>query len=132
MNVNPNLRAPRKQRKPLEPHFISMRLRELRIARGLSLQQIAAQHPDIPAVVLGSYERGAREATVRRVDYIAQTVYGLRLDLVPIGQTVARSSGDIVADLRAIADQLEQREPHIVEKLSGGRTPATDAAEAVT
>ncbi len=88
-------------------HPLCARLRELRHARGLSLNQFEVEHPAIPAVVLGAYERGDRVPPVSKLEEIYK-FYGYRLDAVPINANHVRLDADMVADLRAIADQMEQ------------------------
>lgn len=92
------------------PHPICVLLRELRQAAGLSLGQIEEKF-GIAAVVLGSYERGDREPPLRKLVHIL-SLYGYRLEAVPVGAQVIRPPADMVSDLRAIADQLERKEAH--------------------
>lgn len=94
-------------RKP--PHPVCVMLRELRHAARLSLAQVEEKY-GINAVVLGSYERGDRLPSVGKVDAILRRVYGYELRAVPVGSKATRLSGDMVTTLRAIADQLEERD----------------------
>lgn len=83
-------------------------LRDLRRAAGFSLAQVEARFC-IPAVVLGAYERGDRLPPLSKLDWILRTAYGYQLQAVPVGAEHVRLPADMVADLRAIADQLEER-----------------------
>lgn len=74
---------------PLVPHPTVVKLRELRTAAGLSLQGMQEEH-FIPAVVIGSYERGDRKPSVNRLDEILH-IFGYELVAVPIGSTVLPS-----------------------------------------
>lgn len=94
-----------RQRTQLPLHRLCGLLRDLRAASGLSLAQFQDRF-GISSVVLGSYERGDRLPPLPKLDAIFG-FYGYRLDAVPIGATATRLPIDIVADLRAIADQLE-------------------------
>lgn len=85
-------------------------LRELRRTAGLSLMDIERQH-GIPAVVVGSYERGDRRPTVEALQRLLD-IYGHQLVAVPRertldGRPTVRTAAQITAVLRAIADQLE-------------------------
>lgn len=91
------------------PHPLCRMLRELRHATRRSLAQIEAAH-GIPAVVLGAYERGDRLPPVTKLDAILRQVYGYELRAVPMGSEATQLPGDTVALLRAIADQLEERD----------------------
>jgi transcriptional regulator with XRE-family HTH domain len=89
-------------------HPICVLLRELRHAAGLSLADIERIH-GLKAVVLGAYERGDRTPPLSKLDWILRTVYGYELKAVPLGTNATRLSGDVVFDLRTIADQLEEK-----------------------
>lgn len=93
---------------PRAPHPLCAFLRELRHASRMSLAQVEDRY-GISAVVLGSYERGDRLPPVAKLDAILRAVYGYELRAVPMGTDYTRSSTDMAADLRAIADQLEER-----------------------
>lgn len=83
---------------------VAARLRAIRRARSLSLNQVEElSSGSIKAVVLGSYERGSRNLTVKRALQIAQ-IYN-----VPINELFSAkrssSSGDIprmMLDIRAL------------------------------
>ena len=90
-----------------EPHPLCAQLRLLRLAAGLSLNEIQRRH-GIPPVVLGSYERGDREPSLRKVDALFG-LYGYQLQAVPIGAHAIRMRSDMVTDLRAIATQLDNQ-----------------------
>lgn len=93
-------------------HPVIAQLRPLRHAAGLSLQQMQDKH-GIIAVVLGSYERGDRQPTVDRIQTVLD-VYGYDLAIVPKAGVTddpalpprTRTTAELVAELRAIADQL--------------------------
>ncbi len=80
-------------------------LRELRLAARLSLAQFEDRF-DIPAVVVGAYERGDRIPPLHKLEAIL-ACYGYRLLAVPKDGSAVRLPIDMIADLRAIADQLE-------------------------
>lgn len=89
-------------------HRICRMLRQLRHAAQLSLTEIEAQW-GISAVVLGAYERGDRIPPLHKLEHILNH-FGYELQAVPCGTKPVRLSGDVVSDLRAIADQIEARE----------------------
>lgn len=92
-----------------EPHPLCVLLRRLRQASGVSLQRMEQLH-GLKAVVLGAYERGDREPPIRKLDE-ALRLYGYQLAAIPIdADDPVQLSGDYVADLRRIADHLEQRD----------------------
>jgi transcriptional regulator with XRE-family HTH domain len=81
---------------------IRLRLRELRNARGLSLTGASARS-GIPAVVIGSYERGDRTPTAGRLQKLL-AIYGYALAVVAAGESVHPTYAD---ELRALADRIE-------------------------
>ncbi len=87
-------------------------MRDLRHATGRSLHQVEVKH-GINAVVLGSYERGDRNATLNRAEEILNA-YGYTLKAVPIDEHAVRLPHDIVTELRLIADQIERRETNSI------------------
>jgi transcriptional regulator with XRE-family HTH domain len=88
------------------PHPLCALLRQLRQEAKLSLTEVQQRY-GISAIVLGSYERGDREPPLRKME-AALGMYGYRLLAVPIhGAPAVRLSTDMAAELRAIADQLE-------------------------
>jgi len=89
-----------------KPHPLCALLRQLRTAAGLSLAQVEQEY-GISAVVLGAYERGDRIPPLPKLERVL-TCFGYRLDAVPIDSTAIRLKPDVVADLRAIANQLER------------------------
>lgn len=88
------------------PHPICKQIRELRRAAGLSLTE-AANRTGVPAIVLGSYERGDRKPPLTKVDEILAG-YGYVLAAVPNGFDAVRLRADMASELRAIASQLEK------------------------
>lgn len=92
-------------RKGREPHALCTLARQLRKTAGLSLNRVEERY-GIPAVVIGAYERGDREPPLRKLESIL-AIYGYQITAVPIGSEAVRLTGDMVSDLRAIADQLE-------------------------
>jgi transcriptional regulator with XRE-family HTH domain len=72
-------------------HHICELLRALRTAAGLSLHQIEAKH-GIKAVVIGSWERGDRQPTLRQVDE-ALGFYGYELRAVPRSESTLGNAG---------------------------------------
>lgn len=105
------------------PHPLCAFLRELRIEAKLSLSEVESRF-GISAIVLGSYERGDREPPLRKIE-AALKMYGYRLIAVPISGEVpaVRLSGDMAAELRAIADQLENTS-HAMQDVSELIAPA--------
>lgn len=83
---------------------VGRRLRKIRSSRGLSLSEVESlSEGRLKAVVLGSYERGARALTVKRAIEIAQ------LYQIPISQLFADQTpleiinpGRTIVDLRTI------------------------------
>ncbi len=100
--------AAQQQRVVPEPHPLCVMVRNLRKAAGLSLAQFEAR-TGIPAVVVGAYERGDRVPPLSKLDAVLRS-FGYRLAAIPIDAEAVRLPEDIVAELRAIADQLEARD----------------------
>lgn len=113
---------PAKRRSPVrrgpndrqELHPIYVRLRQLRNARGWSLAQLERRHPDWNQIVVGSYERGDRRATVEVVDRLLQ-VYGCKLAVIPVDPTERELTLDertdlALAQLQHCLDQIRQIE----------------------
>lgn len=83
---------------------VSAKLRAIRVSKSLSLNDVEKlSNGKLKAVVLGSYERGARTLSVKRAISIAE------LYQVPVAQLFSEekpieiiSTGKIVIDLRAI------------------------------
>lgn len=88
-----------------EPHPLCAMIRNLRQAGGLSLKQFELK-TGLPAVVIGAYERGDRIPPLSKLEQIYEA-FGYRLVAVPASTEAVRLPTDIVADLRAIANQLE-------------------------
>lgn len=82
---------------PLRP-----RLRELRTLHRLSLEG-AARKSGMPAVVIGSYERGNRRPTPDALRKLL-AIYGYELAFVPVGTVVQPG---VAEALRTLADQVE-------------------------
>jgi transcriptional regulator with XRE-family HTH domain len=93
------------QRAHSPPHPICVLLRQLRRAANLTLTDFENKH-GIPSVVVGAYERGDRLPPLPKLDALL-ACYGYALTAVPTGSNAVRLPGDIVSDLRAIANQLE-------------------------
>jgi transcriptional regulator with XRE-family HTH domain len=89
------------------PHPLCVLVRQLRRASGMSLTRFE-ERTGIPAVVVGAYERGDRVPPLSKLDVIFGA-FGYRLTALPVDSQSTRLSHDVVADLRAIADQLEAR-----------------------
>lgn len=88
-------------------HPVCVKLRELRKAANLSLTELQDRH-GINAVLVGSYERGDRVPPLPKLDKLL-AAYGYQLSVEPIeGAAQVKLPGDIVAELRAIADQVER------------------------
>jgi transcriptional regulator with XRE-family HTH domain len=88
-----------------KPHPLCVLLRQLRQAAGLSLTQFQDRF-DIPAVVVGAYERGDRVPPLLKLDAIFHC-FGYRLVAHPIDDKAVQRVPDMIEGLRAIADQLE-------------------------
>ena len=88
----------------ISAHDVSAKLRSIRLSRSLSLSDVEAlSNGTLKAVVLGSYERGARTLSVKRAIAIAALYH------VPVSQLFSDetpievlSSEKVVIDLRAI------------------------------
>lgn len=87
-------------------HPVYKQMRDLRKAAHLSLTE-AQQHTNVPAIVLGSYERGDRQATINKIESILNG-YGYTLVAIPKDFQAIRLPSDIAKELRAIADQLDE------------------------
>jgi transcriptional regulator with XRE-family HTH domain len=87
------------------PHPLCLMIRSLRHAAGMSLSTFEIR-TGIPAVVVGAYERGDRTPPLSKLEAIFDA-FGYRLVALPTGSASVRLSGDMISDLRAIADQLE-------------------------
>ena len=88
-----------------KPHPLCLLIRELRNAAGWSLSQFQARS-GIPAVVVGAYERGDRIPPLSKLEAIF-AAFGYKLAAAPVGCDSVRVITDMVGDLRAIANQLE-------------------------
>ena len=92
---------------------VGARLRALRKRRRLSLQAVEEKSDGrLRAVVVGSYERGDRVASIRRIAELAE-FYGVPVDtLVSDGPGRSTSPGDgkVVIDLDALRDAPEESE----------------------
>ncbi len=86
-------------------HPLCALIRELRQTAGLSLAQFEERH-GIPGVVVGAYERGDRIPPLHKLENILDC-FGYKLIAVPAGSEAVRRPTDMVAELRAIANQLE-------------------------
>ncbi len=86
-------------------HPLCQQIRALRRAAGLTLTAFE-DRSDIPAVVCGAYERGDRQPPLNKLDAIFD-FFGYRLVAIPKDADATRIPSDMVAELRAIADQLE-------------------------
>lgn len=80
-------------------------MRELRLIHKLSLPD-AGRLIGISHIALGSYERGSRNPPLWRAEKILNA-YGHTLRAIPLNDNVLRRQGDMAAELRAIAEQLD-------------------------
>lgn len=87
-------------------HPVLRILRDLRKATGLSLKDVQEKYGH-NAMVVGSYERGDRQPTLKKVEDIL-SLYGYTLIAQKKDETSIRLPGEIVQELRGIADQLEK------------------------
>jgi transcriptional regulator with XRE-family HTH domain len=92
-----------------EVHPLCVLIRDLRKSAGWSLER-AADYIGIPAVVLGSYERGDRMPPLPKLDDILYA-FGYELHATPTHRAVVRLPTDMAAELRMIAEMLESRVP---------------------
>lgn len=92
---------------PKTLHPVCLSMRDLRKAAGMSLQE-AGRRLGIGAIVLGSYERGDRNPPLTKAEGVLNA-YGYTLAAVPNHINAVRLPTDMIAELRAIADQLEAR-----------------------
>lgn len=90
----------------LKLHPVCKQLRDLRLAAHLSLTDAEAL-VGVPAIVMGSYERGDRQPPLSKLDAILRG-YGYRLVAVPVDFDAVRLPSDMANELRAIADQIEK------------------------
>ncbi len=86
-------------------HPLCAMIRQLRQTARMSLSQFEERH-GIPAVVVGAYERGDRIPPLHKLEGILRC-FGYTLVAVPSDADAIRLPGDMVAELRAIANQLE-------------------------
>lgn len=91
-----------------EPHPICKQLRDLRYARRESLDQ-ASKRIGLSAVAIGSYERGERQPPLPRLEQVFNA-YGYTIVAVPKDFDATRLTGNMIRELRQIANQLEERE----------------------
>lgn len=89
-------------------------IRQLRLASRMSLAQFEERH-GIKAVVVGAYERGDRTPPLPKLEAILGC-FGYQIVAIPKDSDAVRLPSNIVAELRAIADQLENT--HALPELS--------------
>jgi transcriptional regulator with XRE-family HTH domain len=89
---------------------IGQRVRTTRHLKGWTLNQMAAQC-SIKAVVLGSYERGARNMPLSRLLEIAQTLDLELSTLLATSPLKAQSEQDLMIDLRALSQPTLNQKP---------------------
>lgn len=89
-------------------HPVAKQLRDLRRARGESLEQ-AGRRLGISSVAIGSYERGERNPPLLRLEEILN-FYGYTLVAIPKDFDAIRLTGSMVRELRMIATQLENQD----------------------
>ncbi len=104
-----------------QPHPLCLMIRNLRHAAGISLSTFE-HRTGIPAVVVGAYERGDRTPPLSKLEAILRA-FGYRIVALPDGSEFVRLPGDMITDLRTIADQLEGL--HVVSGLPAP-TPSVD------
>lgn len=95
---------------PRKIHPVCQQMLDLRLAARLSLAE-AEYVIGLPAIVMGSYERGDRMPPLSKVDPILRG-YGYRLTAVPVDFDATRLPADMANELRAIADQIEKEKKH--------------------
>ncbi|MEN9687838.1 MAG: hypothetical protein RL381_850 [Actinomycetota bacterium] len=83
---------------------ITARLRAIRLSKSLSLNDVEIlSNGQLKAVVLGSYERGARTLSVKRALYISQ-LYGVPLEMIFSQDKPVQifRQGNLILDLRRV------------------------------
>ncbi len=93
-------------------HPVCETLRKLRLASGLSLNQ-AENRLGVPAVVMGSYERGDRIPPITKVEQLLNQ-YGYTLAAIPNSAQAVRLPTDMAAELRLIADAIERNSQSVI------------------
>jgi len=91
---------------------VGARLRSIRAARSWSLSDIESRsNGSLKAVVLGSYERGSRTLSVKRLMQIAE-LYEIPVEQIfsQKGVSAPNAHGRIIFDLRAINLRAQQGE----------------------
>lgn len=86
-------------------HPLCVLIRNLRMSAGWTLAH-ASERIKIPAIVLGSYERGERTPPLNKIEQILN-VYGYELVAAKASRTAIRLPTDMAEDLRHIAGVLE-------------------------
>lgn len=104
-------------------HPITALFRELRQAAGLSLTDWE-QLTHIPAVVMGSYERGDRQPTLGQTDNILRR-FGHELAAVPVGALIV-PPGDAGAQWVLTGEQMVSMLRHIAAQVEGGQAALVD------
>lgn len=87
-------------------HPVCKHMRDLRHAAGMSLHD-ASKVVGVPAIVLGSYERGDRQPPLAKVEQILNG-YGYTLAAVAHDFDAVRLPSSMAVELRIIADQLDR------------------------
>ncbi len=88
-----------------QTHPVCDTIKKLRQATGLSLTQAESRF-GVPAVVLGSYERGDRIPPLNKAEKVLNG-YGYTLVAVPRTENAVRLPTDMAKELRLIADAIE-------------------------
>lgn len=86
-----------------EPHPIAAHIRTMRVEQRLSLTALACLC-GVPAVVIGSYERGDRQPSLHQLERIYRAL-GADLAVVPAGFDVV-GAVDELEQLRGFRDQV--------------------------
>ena len=97
---------------------VTNKLREIRRAKSLSLKDVELlSNSSIKAVVLGSYERGARSLSVKRAISLAE------LYQIPVSELFGaspeaspRTSPKLLLDLKLVRSRSKNSEHHYVDK----------------
>jgi transcriptional regulator with XRE-family HTH domain len=108
----------------LQLDTLAQRIRHIRESQGLTLQQVSTRSKGaISAIALGSYERGDRSISAKRMFEIAE-LYSIPVEELFTPSQQGLETGRIVIDLRKLAvsdDPLGKQLLIIVKRIIGQR-----------
>lgn len=103
---------------------LAQRIRHIRQSRGLTLQQVSTRSKGaISAIALGSYERGDRSISVKKIFEIAE-LYAIPVEELFTPAQQGLETGRVVIDLRKLAvseDPLGKQLLIILKRIIGQR-----------